>query len=134
MDSIQTLKYNGLIQAINELLNGSLKPTHRENLQWLMANFQVTVYLDRISRKMARAYNMKNQMLTGEIKMSNLDALKLARAELHQAPIEPLFRTYAGRVRSQGERGVLCSLNRKLYLQYKELDEFLQQLSTRMQN
>ena len=42
------------------------------------------------------------------------------------APIEELFKTYAKRVRSKGELGVLSALNQKLWLQYKELKDFLE--------
>ena len=36
-----------------------------------------------------------------------------------------LFETYASRVRSRGEQGVLSALNQKLWLQYEELADFL---------
>jgi hypothetical protein len=53
-----------------------------------------------------------------------------ARRELAKAPVEELFRTFARRVRSRGELGELSSLNQKLWLQYRELQRFLEVTGT----
>ena len=101
---------------IEAALPGATDTRHRANLRWLAATFQFTLLLDEVSRAMEPAYRLK-ETGTGDRAQ--------ARASLEKAPIEALFRTYAGRVRSRGELGVLSSLNQKLWLQYLELRGFL---------
>ena len=62
-----------------------------------------------------------NPYQTGQLTREKQAAL----VELKAAPVSRLFEAYAGRVRSRGEQGVLSSLNQKLWLQYRELAEFL---------
>jgi len=99
---------------------------HRGNLDWLAANLQFTLLLDEVGQKLEPAYTLKDRWLTGKIDPARLAAeKKAALSEFKAAPIEQLFQTYAGRVRSRGELGVLSALNQKLWLQYEELAQFL---------
>ena len=94
----------------------------RTNLYWLAANLRFTLLLDEVGRRIEPAYTLKNRWLTGQVAPDQLAAeKKAALAELKAAPIAELFETYASRVRSRGEQGVLSALNQKLWLQYKEL-------------
>jgi len=96
------------------------------NLDWLAANLRFTLLLDEVGRKIEPAYDLKDRWLAGKVDPEQLAAeKKAALAQLQVAPLEKLFETYAGRVRSRGELGVLGALNQKLWLQYKELDDFL---------
>lgn len=114
-----------LIAAINRLSAQAEDTRQRKNLEWLAANLRFTLLLDEVSRKIEPAYRLKNNWLLGQLDSQHLAAEKKEALEtLRAAPIEELFKTYAGRVRSRGELGVLSSLNQKLWLQYKELTEF----------
>jgi hypothetical protein len=101
----------------------------QSNLDWLKANLKFTLLLDEVSRKIEPAYRLKNDWLTGRVKGGQLESkAQAASAALKAAPIEELFTTYAKRVRSRGELGVLSSLNQRLWLQYVELVDFLKQI------
>ena len=66
--------------------------------------------------------------MLGEVEGDALaEQAQAAHRELASAPTEELFRTFARRVRSRGELGQLSSLNQKLWLQYRELEQFLQE-------
>jgi hypothetical protein len=115
-----------LIAVIGQLEPQAQNPRHRANLAWLAANLEFILLLDEVGRKIEPAYDFKNQLLLGQSDSKQLASrIERARIALEAAPIEELFETYAGRVRSRGELGVLSSLNQKLWLQYKEIDYFL---------
>lgn len=123
----ETEKQFGEVIARIERLNTSSKnPQHKANLDWLSANFKFMLLLDKVSRKIEPVYNLKDKWFCGETNPNTFASeVEQARKALDEAPIEELFHTYASRVRSRGELGVLSSLNQKLWLQYKELDTFL---------
>ncbi len=101
---------------------------HRANIDWLADNLRFALLLDEVGRKMEPAYRFKEAFITGDVPAADLEPrTREARAELASAPIEQLFKTFSRRVRSRGELGELSSLNQKLWLQYRELDRFLQQ-------
>ena len=89
-------------------------------------DIRFTLLLDEVGRQIEPAYRLKERWLTGEKDSQTLkkDAAE-ARQSLKAAPIQELLETYAQRVRSRGELGVLSALNQKLWLQYRELDRFL---------
>lgn len=119
-------RLNDLISTIEQLDKQAETLRHRANLAWLAANLKFMLLLDEVSRKIEPAYDLKNRLLLGQIDPKQLASDKeRARVALEAAPIEELFKTYAERVRSRGEMGVLSSLNQKLWLQYKELKLFL---------
>ena len=100
-------------------------PTHKSNLDWLLANFEFTLLLDETGRMLEPAYRLRNEWLTGQTDPATLPGqVAIARKSLDAAPIERLFHTFARRVRSRGELGELSSLNQRLWLQYRELDRF----------
>lgn len=103
---------------------------HRRNLAWLADNFRCALLLDEVGRKMESAYALKEKHLRGEVAGDELvQRVQAAGRELAAAPLEKLFRTFARRVRSRGELGELSSLSQKLWLQYRELDQFLQEVA-----
>ena len=95
-------------------------------MDWLLANLEFTLLLDEVGQRLEPAYRLRERWLRGEIGTVELaHEVAAAREALAQAPIEALFRTYARRVRSRGEPGVLSALNQKLWLQYRELNRLL---------
>jgi hypothetical protein len=103
---------------------------YRRNLAWLADNFRCSLLLDEVGRKMEPAYALKEKHLRGEVAGDELvQRAQAAGRELAAAPLEKLFGTFARRVRSRGELGELSSLNQKLGLQYRELNQFLQELA-----
>ena len=97
------------------------------NVRWLKANLAFFLQLDTVSRKLQPAYQLRNRWLLGQVSGSQLEAESTAAAkDLSEAPLRELFDTYSQRVRSQGERGVLSSLNQRVWLQYRELEKFLE--------
>lgn len=116
------------IALIERLATGTGSPVHRQNLGWLADNFRGSLLLDEVGRKIEAAYSLKEQSLRGEMSGAALrEQAQAARAQFETAPLEELFRTFARRVRSRGELGELSSLNQKLWLQYRELDQFLRE-------
>ncbi len=127
IDAALRSRLQDLLSTIDSLRAQAEDARHRANLDWLAANLQFTLLLDEAGQKLEPAYTLKDRWLAGKIEPSELRGQKAAAlSELTAAPVEQLFQTYAGRVRSRGELGVLSSLNQKLWLQYKELDRFLQ--------
>jgi hypothetical protein len=119
-------RLSDLIAVIKQLEPQAENPRHRANLAWLAANLKFMLLLDEAGRNIEPAYDFKNRLLLGQIdSKQRASRIERARIALKAAPIEELFKTYAGRVRSRGELGVLSSLNQKLWLQYREIDHFL---------
>ncbi len=119
-------RLNDLIATVEKLREQTRNPLYRANLDWRAADFKFTLLLDQVSRQIEPAYRLKNEWFLGELDSNQFAShRKTALAALEAAPIEKLFETYANRVRSRGELGVLSSLNQKLWLQYRELRDFL---------
>jgi hypothetical protein len=99
---------------------------HQANLNWLAENFRFTLLLDEVGRKIEPAYRLKQDWLAGRIDPhADSKRIQTAGMAFRSAPLELLLKSFAQRVRSRGELGVLSSLNQKLWLQYEELDRFL---------
>jgi hypothetical protein len=114
------------LEEIRRLATAASDTRCQANLQWLGDNFEFTLLLDEVGRQIEPAYRLKAQWLRGEGAAEKWQTeLFAARQALAGAPIEKLFRTYARRVRSRGELGELSALNQKLWLQYRELEQFL---------
>lgn len=114
----------GLIQRLENSLPAT--SPQRTNLSWLAGNFRFTLLLDEVGRKMEPAYVLKYKSFLGPTEAGTRRAEAIAaRQEFDAAPVKELFQTFARRVRSRGELGELSSLNQKLWLQYRELDQFL---------
>jgi len=106
------------------------------NLDWLADNFRFTLLLDEAGRKLEPAYTLKAKSfaVSGVDTPLPAEKIQVARRELAAAPLDELFRTFARRVRSRGELGELSALNQKLWLEYRELDEFLDNAERRKKN
>jgi hypothetical protein len=119
------------LATVNRLASRADAGVHRTNLRWLADSFQFTLLLDEVSRDLEPAYRLKDGWLRGEIELAKLPSeAASARQTLAGAPVENLFRTFARRVRSKGEMGELSSLNQRVWLQYRELDNFLRGLES----
>ncbi len=98
----------------------------RDNLYWLEANIRFTLLLDQVSRRIEPAYQLKERWFTENLSHLVIKSeLAKARQEFYSAPVEALFNTFQGRKLSRGELGVLSAVNQKLWLQIRELDQFL---------
>ncbi len=118
-----------LLGTIEKSARKCTNARQRSNLDWLKANLRFTLLLDEVSRKIEPAYRLKDDWLTGRVEPNQLKSkAQAASVDLKAAPLEELFTTYAKRVRSRGELGVLSSLNQRLWLQYAELADFLKQI------
>ncbi len=123
----QRERVESLLRSVNAEEEGADDPWHKSNLDWLAANLEFTLLLDEVGRRLEPAYRLKNHWLSGEWRDSVAGPEWAdAKHQLESAPIERLFLSYARRVRSRGELGVLSSLNQRVWLQYRELEEFLQ--------
>jgi hypothetical protein len=127
-------RLSDVIELTETLKEQAKADQHKANLAWLNSNLRFTLLLDEVGRKLEPAYELKNRWLAGKVGRASLaQEMNQAKADLDAAPMEDLFRTYAGAVRSRGELGVLSSLNQKLWLQYRELKEFLASVEVKPQ-
>ncbi|HPG38186.1 MAG TPA: hypothetical protein PLP19_05710 [bacterium] len=117
------------LHLVVQQCKSSASTNELDNLNWLDANIQFTLLLDKVSRRLAPAYRLKERWLTENPAPHNIrDDVQQARLEFDSAPVEALFNTFQGRELSRGELGVLSAVNQKLWLQYIELDHFLHEL------
>jgi hypothetical protein len=120
--------FEQLVATVQDLLTRNTTPIQQEQLNWLLAKFQFTLLLDEVSRGLEPAFQLKDRWLRGEVVAAQFKAeLAAARQALASAPVEALFRTYARSVSSRGELGVLSSLNQKLWLEYLELQRWVEE-------
>lgn len=106
--------------TVSRLADASADAARKGNLRWLAADLRFTLLLDEVGQCIEPAYRLEQRTLRGDIDAESLAReIDAARKRFDRAPIEQLFRTYAGRIRSRGELGVLSALNQKLWLQYR---------------
>jgi hypothetical protein len=115
-------KLQDALEVAEKLAGNARDAGHRDNLRWFQSTLLFTLLLDRVSAAIEPAYRLKEESQHAGVAAP---LVAESRRVLESAPIEALFRTYAGRVRSTGELGVLSSLNQRLWLQYAELKQFL---------
>lgn len=126
LSDLQRERIQGALAQIEKVRQQTSQGPQQANLQWLADNLRFFLQLDEVGRKMQPAYRLRERWLTGQIDKERLPAEAAAAAKtLGEAPIRQLFETFVRRVRSQGERGVLSSLNQRLWLQYRDLEQFL---------
>jgi hypothetical protein len=131
LDAVKIQRVREILAAVEESHALGLPPEQRKNLQWLRCNLQFFLQLDKVSRTMEPAYILCNDWLTGKVAPDVLGERGIqARVHLNQCPVKALFETYMQRVSSRGELGVLSSLNQRVWLQFRELDEFLKQIGS----
>ena len=122
-------RLHDLAAKIQSHLERTANEMYKANLHWLKSNIKFTLLLDKVSRKIEAAYQLKENWYRGYREKDVLDIeLEQALNELNEVPIEELFDTYKNRKLDKGELGFLSSLNQKLWLQFKELNEFLEKL------
>ncbi|MGK6350096.1 hypothetical protein [Parapedobacter sp. DT-150] len=120
-----------LIKAIDDCLNHENDKGHLSNLAWLRANYEFTLLLDEVSYSMEPAWKIREAVLSGMMEGGDAtptSVINEALGRLQKAPVERLFTTYASRVRSRGELGVLSSMNQRIWREYRLLGDFLQKL------
>lgn len=112
-----------LRKAVNEFLS-SVTPlrtaeTNREwrsNLEYLENTLQGALLLEQAGDSLAPAYTLRRKLLMGTVSNPDKDRLiREALTALNQAPIRELTAVYGKRIRSQGDRGILSSINQKLW-------------------
>ncbi|RPH33706.1 hypothetical protein EHM92_08115, partial [bacterium] len=133
LDSVSREKLRGLIAALEKAGRTASGKRSKESLAWFRANFEFTLLLDEVGRKLEPAYVLRKQHYDKDSGLDQKDiasALVAARRSLDEAPLDKLFTVYASRVRSRGELGVLSSMNQKLFNEYKDLQHFLSKAST----
>jgi hypothetical protein len=126
LNDAQRDRFRSALATIEKVREETPQGQQQANLRWLADNLEFFLQLDEVSRNLQPAYCLRDQWFAGPIAKDRLQAeVAAAKKTLDEAPIQQLFETYARRVRSQGERGVLSSLNQRLWLQYRDLDQFL---------
>ncbi len=121
-------RYQSRLLTVSRLKLTASSSKFRKNLEWLANVYNFVLLLDQVSTSIEPAYKLRELwILKGRLGVQSADIAR-ANQSLRSAPIEMLFKTYAARVRSRGELGVLSSLNQKLWLQYIELTSFMKQL------
>jgi len=119
-----------LLVQIRGLARTADSSAHQQNLNWLADKLQYSLLFDEVSQAVEPAYKLKDQYLLGQLtKDGQAEAVRVAKAALDTAPVQAMLTTYARTVRSRGEMGVLCSLNQRVYLQFRELQDFLKGLN-----
>lgn len=97
------------------------------NLKWLLYNYQFTLLLDSVGRCMAPAWQLRDDVLKGNIQDTEIaQRYQQAKVSLDKAPVKELFDVFAAKVRSRGELGELSSLNQRLWQEYLLLKTFIQ--------
>lgn len=120
---------NDLIKKTTAVLECAVRPAslsmqQRKNLQWLREQMRFALYLDEFGRKIEPLYEWRNRFISGK---SDTAGLAWAGAQFRSSPVESLITVYSRCVRSRGQEGVLSSINQRLWLQYRELQAFLQE-------
>ena len=126
----QAEAFNELIEAINGCLSQEKAKDKVSNLEWLKANCEFTLLLDKVSKGMEAAWKIREEALIGVSPPADSALVDEAWQQLQRVPIERMFKTYASRVRSRGELGALSSINQRVWQEYQLLTGFLQALAT----
>lgn len=127
LDSLNRKRLQGLIAQLEKTKSRISDTRFKAKLEWFKADFEFTLLLDEVGRKLEPAYALRKQVyFSGKRDPQQIEsAIVAARKSLDDAPIEKLFRVYASKVRSRGELGVLSSLNQKLFNEFNDLKRFL---------
>lgn len=114
------------ITAVEQVLQEEKAPVFRKNLNWFRDTFLFELLLDEVSRGLEPAFHLRNAWLASGGAKPGAEQLSAAKQAFEKAPVERLYKTFAGKVSSRGELGELSSLNQKLWSEYLELKKFLQ--------
>jgi hypothetical protein len=133
LDTAGRKKLQGMLSALENADRGTSDKRSKKNLQWFKANFEFTLLLDEVGRKLEPAYLLRKRHYDTDTRPDQkkmASDVAIAQKSLDEAPLEKLFAVYASRVRSRGELGELSSMNQKLFNEYNELRNFLSKAST----
>ncbi len=116
-----------IIQVLENQVRKSNNKEHTANMQWLSANFETSFLLEQITDVFFQINALKEQWLAGSINHDKDFQKKISEAQalLESVPLEKLEATYASRIRSQGEKGVYCSMVRRIWPMYNDLKDFI---------
>ncbi len=123
LNPAQTNYYWEFIRVTVDCLEKEKDPVKIKNLEWLKAVCEFTLLLDEAGRKMEPAWHIREAVLT-QTAVAPAEVMK-AKKMLQEVPIERLFGTFATRIHSRGELGMLSSVNQRLWREYQLLNEFL---------
>lgn len=97
-----------------------------KNLKRFIAMFQFELLLDEVNKAMESAYIMKKQEYELN-KTSTYQEYQKSYQQLMRAPIKNMFKTYVQRINSRGELGVLSSLNQRVWREFNDLKNYLEE-------
>lgn len=86
--------------------------------------FEFELLLDRVGRSLEPGWRLRDEYLVSR-KYAGHDVYEKAFAELKKAPVEDLFKALVKRVDNKGDMGLLVSVNQRLWLNYRFVEEFL---------
>ena len=86
--------------------------------------FEFELLLDRVGRSLEPGWRLRDEYLVSR-KYTGHDVYEKAFAELKKAPVEDLFKALVKRVDNKGDMGLLVSVNQRLWLNYRFVEEFL---------
>jgi len=119
---------NEFLKTVSELRSAESRKEWRSNLEYLEYTLQGVLLIEKTGDTLASAYSLRQRLLAGSVDESEKDRLiQEALASLNQAPIRELIEAYGKRIRSQGDRGVLSSINQKLWGLTQSLRAFLEE-------
>lgn len=119
----------GLRQKICEELENTIKKerngTYKTNQERFRDMFLFELLLNDVARAMIPAFELKREYLrTGNTLVRS--RLEEAQTTLLKAPLTRMIDTFAGKIVSRGEMGVLSSINQRLCREFDELKGFLE--------
>ena len=106
---------NEFLNSVTPLRNAETNQECRSNLEYLENTLQGALLLEQVGNSLAPAYTLRQKLLMGSVNEPDKDRLiGEALMALNQAPMRELTAVYGRRIRSQGDRGILSSINQKL--------------------
>lgn len=125
MDNQNVLLRKSIIEIVNEAMGQTKNSRYLNNLKHFRAIFQFELLLNEVTRAMQPAWNIRKAVLQNG-GQPTLTEYEKVLDQLESAPVKEMIMTYASRVRSRGEMGILTSINQRLWTEYQELKSFLQ--------
>lgn len=125
LDENNVILRKALIENAETALPKIKNKSQQENLERFIAMFRFELLLGEVSDAMLPAFNLKKAELQSG-KKHNAAEYREVYNKLQSAPMKAMFDTYVKRVNSQGELGVLSSMNQRIWREYSDLKIFLE--------
>lgn len=113
------------VAAVHAAMELSMTGRERRNLERLSSEWEFDLLLDEVGRRLEPAWRLQEDSLRKDAPVVAADTRRLAWAALKAAPMEKLFHAASRKVRDRDSLGVLSSLNQRVWLQYRELEQFV---------